>query len=82
MKEIVRIVHSRVSTENVVLGLVQWSCYAAGVAVLILALNALARMVHSRELILIGVLAASGLAVSLVTMGLVIGVIAQTRRGE
>ncbi len=80
MKTLTRLATMRIGQESVESRLVEWICYAAGPALLIVAIQALARAAPTRVEMLIGILAACGGAIGLVTMGLVLGVMAELRR--
>ena len=80
MKTLARLAAIRIGDESVELRLVQWICYAAGPALLIIAIQALARANPTRVELLIGILAACGGAIGLVMMGLVLGLTAELRR--
>lgn len=80
MKTLARLAAMRIGDESVELRLVEWLCYAAGPALLIVAIQALVRANPTPAELLIGILAACAGAIGLVTMGLVLGVMAQLRR--
>ncbi len=80
MKTLARLATWRISNDSFDYGLGQLVCYAASLAVLVIAILGLARMNPTRVELLIGVLASLGVAISLVVMGLVLGVLAELRR--
>ncbi len=83
MKALARLATLRISNQPIdswVLLLGQLMCYAAGPALLVIAIPGLSRMNPTRVEMVIGILAASGVAISLVVMGMVLAVLAELRR--
>jgi len=80
MKTLARLAATRIGNESLDFRLAEWICYAAGPALLIVAIRGLVRMEPTRVELMIGILAASGVAISLVTMGLVHRGLAELRR--
>jgi len=80
MKTLARLAAMGIGNEPVELRLVELLCYAASPALLIVAIRALARANPTPVELLIGILAACGGAIGLVTMGLVLGLMAELRR--
>ncbi|MDG3004021.1 hypothetical protein [Paludisphaera mucosa] len=80
MKTMTRLAALRLCDDASAVRAAQAMCYAAGPAVLIAAIGGLVRMEATRVELLIGVLAAAGLAVGLVALGTVTGLVAEQRR--
>ena len=80
MKTLARLATMRIGDEAFDCRVGELICYAAGPTLLIVAIQALVRANPTRVELVIGLLAAVGVAIGSVTMGLVLGVMAELRR--
>ena len=80
MKTLTRLATMRIGDESLDSRVGELICYAAAPTLLIIAIQALIRANPTRVELVIGLLAAAGVAIGSVTMGLVLGVMAELRR--
>ncbi len=80
MKSIVQFMGARISTDRIDLRIAQGLSFAAGPAIMIVAITGLARMARTPAEVLIGVLAATGTGMTFILMGLVLGLMAEKRQ--
>ncbi|AMV39814.1 hypothetical protein [Planctomyces sp. SH-PL62] len=79
MRSLARLASLRVCDESTALRFAQAACFAAGAAILPVALLGLARFEPSRVEMLLGCLAASAVSVGFVTLGLILEVLVVLR---
>jgi hypothetical protein len=79
MREFTKIINLRLSSERIDLRFAQAISFAAGPAILVVAISGLSRMSRTPAEVLIGVLAAVGTAMSFIIMGLVLGLMGELR---
>ncbi len=80
MRALMNFAGRRVCDDAVALGWAQWACFAAGGAILPVAIAGLARMGPTRVEMLLGCLGAAAVSIGLVAMGMLLGLTAELRR--
>jgi hypothetical protein len=81
MKDAMRILKTRISSERIDLRVAQGISFSAGLALIVLAITGLARLARTPAEVLIGVLCAGGAGMTFINMGLVLGLTAEVRKG-
>lgn len=79
MKSLERLMKVRIGSDRLDLRAAQGISFAAGPALLIVAISGLARMARTPAEVLNGVLSAVGTATTFIIMGLVLGLMAERR---
>jgi hypothetical protein len=81
MKDAMRLLRKRISSERMDLRVAQGISFSAGLALMIVAITGLARLATTQAEVLIGVLCAGGTCMTFINMGLILGLMAEVRKG-